>query len=153
MFSYCEQIWARAKLHVRTLTSIPRFEFRANYPNHFRYHLKYLSDRRPLQNLSSGALQNRPKFVRRCPPYCEEKYWHWKIRHVGHIQLSTSCTPNLEEIGSKMIFALCFLSSVTSDIVAAIVRKEFLINPGVSNRWKSMIGKPINQSISIDKIS
>ena len=26
-------------------------------------------------------------------------------------------------------------------------------NPGVSNRWKSMIGKPIDQSISIDKIS
>ena len=25
--------------------------------------------------------------------------------------------------------------------------------PGVSNRWKSMIGKPIDQSISIDKIS
>ena len=27
------------------------------------------------------------------------------------------------------------------------------VNPGVSNRWKSMIGKPIDQSISIDKIS
>ena len=25
--------------------------------------------------------------------------------------------------------------------------------PGVSNRWKSMIGKAIDQSISIDKIS
>ena len=25
--------------------------------------------------------------------------------------------------------------------------------PGVSNRWKSMIGKPIDQSISINKIS
>ena len=25
--------------------------------------------------------------------------------------------------------------------------------PGVSNRWKSMIEKPIDQSISIDKIS
>ena len=33
-----------------------RFEFQANYPNDFRYHLKYLSDRRPLQKLSSGAL-------------------------------------------------------------------------------------------------
>ena len=69
MFSYCEQIWTRAKIHVQSFTSILRFEFRANYPNYFCYHLKYLSDRRPRQKLSSGAFQNRPKFIRRCPPY------------------------------------------------------------------------------------
>ena len=46
------------KIHVRSFTSILRFEFRANYPNYFRYHLKYLSDRRPLQKL-----QNRCKIV------------------------------------------------------------------------------------------
>ena len=33
MFSYCEQIWTRAKIHVRSFTSSLRFEFRANYPN------------------------------------------------------------------------------------------------------------------------
>ena len=31
--------------------------------------------------------------------------------------------------------------------------KQVSTKPGVSNQWKSMIGKPIDQSISIDKIS
>ena len=57
-----------------------------------------------------------------------------------------------------MIDAPCFITTCRVEIfiLKALTKPEFCVLyflPGVSNRWKSMIGKPIDQSISIDKIS
>ena len=61
--------------HVQTFMydHLPQFfalNFELTIQITFVIKLKYLSDRRPRQKLSSGALQNRPKYVQRCPPYC-----------------------------------------------------------------------------------
>ena len=78
-------------------------------------------------------------------------YIRWKILSIFHTRLLFDIV-----LGEVIVFLL-FVGGLAAAL--GVIGDEgegtgaIATYPGVSNRWKSMIGKPIDQSISIDKIS